>query len=170
MVLPYFFSMEPWAREAEARIGTPFRSASGHHADAVHCIGLLWQIARALYPSDPRLQRWPETGGGFCRRPDFKTLRIALEPYFATTSSPCHGGIALFSWDNRYGHAAVLSEDHASKKWGMIHAYAPAGRVVAHRLHGPWHGWWQETLIWKSMPIFASPTVGGPSRERDLGL
>ena len=114
--------------------------ASGAHSGGVDCLGLLSGVARELGLSARDNSPLAEHDIlAYSKSPDGALLqsRLAalLHPIEAAHMQP--GDVALFALDGRPQHLAILS-DYGDGELGMIHAYAPARRVVEHRLDAVW--------------------------------
>lgn len=105
------------------------------------CLGLLLAVAGAL---DLR----GRNGEALCcydrtdysKYPDGITLQSALSQALwprEAGAAPEPGGIALFRLEGNPQHLAIIS-DYPGGGCGLIHAYAPLGRVVEHRLDHSW--------------------------------
>lgn len=133
-------------KEAREWLGTRF-----HHQGRLRknladsggcdCLGLLLGVAGSLDLRSPRtgvlltvLDR-----KDYGHHPDEYGLRKELEAQLLPVSEheKAPGDIGLFAIGGRTRHLGILS-DYPDGTLGLIHAYAPARRVVEHRLDGLW--------------------------------
>ncbi len=130
---------------ARTWVGTRFshqgrRKGSDADRGGVDCLGLLIGIARelSLIAADGTPLAAHDVTD-YSKTPDgakFKaTLDRVLLPQEART--PAAGMVGLFILDARPQHVAIIS-DYSPQAYGMIHAFAPARRVVEHRLDDEW--------------------------------
>ena len=70
--------------------------------------------------------------------PDQDFLQEMLSRYLAVTSHPEPGDVVLLRIEGRAQHLALISNYPEPGELGMIHAYAPARRVVEHRFDEHW--------------------------------
>ncbi|MBI1274214.1 MAG: peptidase P60 [Alphaproteobacteria bacterium] len=114
---------------ARACAGTPFHHQGRAPGAGLDCIGLVVVALRAA-GKDVR----DRTNYG--RRPDGRGLVAALESHgFAPRAdkNAQAGDILLFRFDSQPQHVAL-----ATGPGGMLHAYAPAGKVVEVTLSPAW--------------------------------
>ncbi len=116
------------------------RRAEENHPGGVDCLGLLAGVAHELNLS-------ARDGSPLCshdvlsysKSPDGALLQARLAallfPVMIKDARP--GDIALFALDGQPQHLAILTS-YAPDVLGMIHAYAPARKVVEHRLDESW--------------------------------
>ncbi len=130
-------------QEARRWIGTRFahqgrRRASQQDAGGVDCLGLLIGVADALTLRDKHgelLSRYDRRD--YPKSPDGSTLQQALDRALVRTTISQPGMIALFSLERNPQHLGILS-DYREGGLGLIHAYAPARKVVEHALDDSW--------------------------------
>lgn len=128
----------PIVIEARRWLGTRFRHqgrrrASAHDPGGVDCLGLLIGVAEALTLQDRHgalLSRADEVSYGHL--PDGARLAERLGELLLPVERMREGDILLFRLDGNPQHLAIVSD------YGIIHAYAPARRVVEHRLDAAW--------------------------------
>lgn len=126
---------------AQARdwIGVPF-AHQGRSRSGVDCLGLLVMVAQGLalnFQCRPVRDCDDVTYG---HRPDTVQLRAGLcaylEPLSITAMQPAD--IVLMRVEHVPQHLAIVSDYPEPGQRGMIHAYAPARKVVEHRLCERW--------------------------------
>jgi hypothetical protein len=108
----------------------------------VDCLGLLIGVAAELgLEARDGSPLAGHDAPGYSKAPDGAALAARLGellwPVAPEALQP--GDVALFMLDGAPQHLAILS-DYAAEQGalGMIHAYAPARRVVEHRLDAEW--------------------------------
>lgn len=112
----------------------------GRGRGGVDCLGLLAGVAHelGLRARDGSLLI-AHDALSYSKQPDGALLRARLDellwPVDAFVWQP--GDVALFALDGQPQHLAILS-DYGAGEPGMIHAYAPARKVVEHRLDAMW--------------------------------
>ncbi len=120
-------------------IGVPF-CHQGRSRKGVDCLGLLVMIAHenALLFNGHGAHTHDATTYG--HRPDTQLLMAGLCRHLhrieAAAMQP--GDIALMRVDHLPQHLAIISDYPEHGHVGMIHAYAPARKVVEHRLCEHW--------------------------------
>lgn len=128
---------------ARSYIGTRFahqgrRKASGSDRGGIDCLGLLVGVA-----AECRLMRGGQLlceadARDYGHIPDSQRLRQALNNHLISISQfkLRSADILLLSIDNNPQHLGIVGEYNAELT--LIHAYAPARRVVEHRLDEDW--------------------------------
>lgn len=118
-------------RAARCWLGTPFHHQGRLKGVGVDCAGVIVEVARELQIGDVDMQ-------GYGHRPDSRELeRLCHEhmtPIPFDEAQP--GDVLLIMIDNAPQHLAFLTGLHGG--WGMLHAYAPARRVVEHGIDQEW--------------------------------
>lgn len=112
---------------ARACLGTPFHHQGRLPGVGLDCIGLIVVALQAVgcIVADRR---------DYARRPDGTALAAALAAHGAVrVDAPLPGDVLLFAFDGQPQHVAMLSAPDC-----IIHAYAPAGKVVEVCLNGSW--------------------------------
>lgn len=153
--------------EARRWVGTRFhhqgrRCKSANDAGGVDCLGLLIGVAATLQLKD-------RTGGDFAqqdctdysRQPDAVQLRARLQTLLyeqpcGVPPAPAH--IGLFRCDDRAQHLGIFAKTKGEEGLSLIHAYAPARRVVEHGLDA----YWMERLV----AVYALPCMGEEGEEQ----
>lgn len=112
---------------ARACLGTPFHHQGRKPGVGLDCIGLIIMALQAAgWPVNDRLDYAP--------RPDGCSLRQALKDHGAVEVAPfAAGDVLLFRYDHQPQHVALATGADT-----MIHAFAPAGRVVETSLGAYW--------------------------------
>jgi cell wall-associated NlpC family hydrolase len=127
-------------RIARGYLGVRFRHQGRSRNEGVDCLGLLLAVARdtglTLHSNSPDVFDRRD----YTYRPDVTYLQSMLERLLtpATTLEPTH--IALLNIEGRPQHLAMLSDYPEIGELGMIHAFAPARKVVEHRFDAHWQG------------------------------
>lgn len=124
---------------ARGWIGTPFHHQARLKGKGCDCLGLIVGVVDELGLKDKHGQ--PLSGYDevtYSKEPDgaYLTEKLAsllAEVPFAETQP---GDLALFNVRDNPQHMAILSDYEGGM--GMIHSYAPARRVVEHRLDDDW--------------------------------
>lgn len=127
--------------EARKYLGVRFCHQGRSKIHGVDCLGLIICIAQtlelksrqgvSLHQCDQRI---------YSRMPDKTALHNALEKHLNKKSlhQMMPGDIALMEFDNNPQHLAIISDYGTENNLGCIHAYAPAKKVVEHRLDEHW--------------------------------
>lgn len=118
------------AAAARALVGVPFR-LHGRDERGLDCAGLVWLAAR-------------RAGAALPDGHDYDALPLlqAVVSRLARILPPAppgiaNGDLAVFSFARRHAHLGIVSAPMAGRL-GVIHAYAPLGRVVEHGLDARW--------------------------------
>lgn len=118
---------------ARRMVGTPYRHLGRQPGVALDCLGLVIEVARecAIVGSGFDI-------GGYTKVPDEAELLAGFRERCREVSiiDPPAGAIGLFMVCKRIQHCAVLTGCEPCP--GMIHAYAPAHKVVEHWLDARW--------------------------------
>jgi len=119
--------------EAEAWMGTPWVHQQAVREVGCDCVGLVVGVARACGLAIADCSLWR----GYHKQPDGRTLVAHLGRNFerVAEAGALPGDVMLFRIGAAPQHLAILGPGEI-----MIHAYAPARRVVAHRLDTDWRG------------------------------
>ncbi len=113
--------------EARACLGTPFHHQGRLPGVGMDCIGLIVVSLRTAGIQVIDRQ-------DYHRRPDGHSLAAALEAHGAHPVADYRpGDVLLFAFDRSPQHVALMSAPDR-----IIHAYAPAGKVVETFLTAPW--------------------------------
>lgn len=113
------------------------------HTGGVDCLGLLVGIAAELELLDANKQQistWDEFD--YPHYPDCERLkqRLGMVMQNIPTEGISAGDVLLLSVDGRAQHLAIVAD--GTQELHMIHAYAPAHKVVEHVLDG----WWRARI------------------------
>lgn len=114
-------------KAVKACIGTPFHHQGRAPNVGLDCIGLVIVGLKAAGVS-------VTDQNGYAMRPDGKSIIAALEVHGAKKADCILAGdVLVFRYDNQPQHVAVaLSSDE------LIHAFAPAGKVVRSHIGSYW--------------------------------
>ncbi len=125
---------------ARRYVGVRFKH-QGRSLHGLDCLGLLIMVAqdchlkdaagRALADYDYQHYTHLPDGALFLAQLQAALLRIEKEELQA-------GDVALFQVDGNPQHCGIIS-DYAHGGYGIIHAYAPARKVVEHALDEGWN-------------------------------
>lgn len=122
---------------ARGWIGTPFHHHGRVKNVGVDCLGLLIGVARELDLRDNQgilLAGYDALDYGHL--PDEQRLYTALKQHCKGARKLREGLIALFEIDGSARHLGIIGEFNGDLT--LIHAYAPARKVVEHRLDEHW--------------------------------
>ncbi len=122
---------------ARRLLGVPYRH-QGRGPEGLDCLGLLLCVAAELDLRDGQgmpLIAYDRRDYGW--RPDGAAFEADLAAQLRRGDAPEPGDILLFRLMNNPQHVAIFSALPDGRP-GLIHAYAPAGRVVEHGFDGPW--------------------------------
>ncbi|MEJ0062411.1 MAG: NlpC/P60 family protein [Alphaproteobacteria bacterium] len=112
---------------ARGCIGTPFHHQGRLPGTGLDCIGLVIVALRAAGMTVNDRQ-------DYSRRPDGASLAEALAAHGASVVADIVAGDALlFAFDGAPQHVALAASPDR-----IIHAYAPAGKVIETFLSAPW--------------------------------
>lgn len=103
----------------------------------VDCLGLLVGVATELQLCDKvgrPLNEFDELNYGHL--PDEKRLYNQLQQLLQRVERPKAGAIGLFKVDGSARHLGIIGENRGYLT--LIHAYAPARKVIEHRLDDEW--------------------------------
>lgn len=129
---------------ARSWVGTRFahqgrRKQNGQDKGAVDCLGLLIGVAEELQleRNGKRLSECDERDYGHL--PDENKLMTSLVAHLQPIekSGMIAGNVLLLEVDGKAQHLALVS-DYEAGGFGMVHAYAPARKVVEHVLDASW--------------------------------
>lgn len=139
MIVRDFKPREKQIVEAARRyLGVPFRH-QGRSRLGVDCLGLLVCIARDCDLKHDEKQIFLLDEVDYGHFPDPKRLYFGLMKVFEPVSrEDMHvGDVLLLRIDGQARHLAVVG-DYSLGGLSLIHAYAPARKVVEHRLDESW--------------------------------
>lgn len=112
----------------------------GRSAEGLDCLGLLIQVAAELQlefgGQGARALDVPQYGA----RPDTVFLKRKLDEHLAslTLQELAPGDVVILKIEGSPQHLALISDYPMAGELGMIHAYAPARKVVEHRYDAHW--------------------------------
>ena len=136
MVSNYETSEKAIIDAARSYLGVPFKH-QGRSALGLDCLGLLVCVARdcgLCYAGKP-LSDADRTDYGHL--PNSERLYLGLSSVLKRSSFPVAGGIVLLSVDKVARHLGIVAI-YPGGGLSLIHAYAPARRVVEHRMDNEW--------------------------------
>lgn len=121
---------------ARSYVGVPFRH-QGRSRHGLDCLGLLVCVARdcALMYGNKALYQYDDRCYG--HYPDAEKLSTQLQRYLCREDCLASGKIALIKADHGARHLAIIG-DYGDNSLSLIHAYAPARKVIEHRLSTDW--------------------------------
>lgn len=114
---------------ARTWVGVPFRHA-GRSRAGVDCLGLAIAVAREAGIAAPDADGYP-------RRPSPRALAEGLRAHMDRApagEAPRDGDLLVFAEPHPV-HVGVVEVDGAGRRW-VIHAYAPARKVIREPLEG----------------------------------
>lgn len=115
---------------ARALLGVPFR-LHGRNARGLDCLGLAWLAARRCGVCLPDVHDYDQL-------PPVATVVPRLSAVLPAAGPTVDAGqLAVFAVAGRHAHLGIVSS-LACGRFGVIHAYAPLGRVVEHGLDTRW--------------------------------
>ncbi|MES2983899.1 MAG: NlpC/P60 family protein [Pseudomonadota bacterium] len=120
-------------------MGVPF-AHQGRSAQGLDCLGLLIVAAQeagvTFDGKDALTLEVPLYG----TRPDTRLLKQKLDGYLCpiATAQVREGDMVLLKVEGSPQHLALISDYPFAGEYGMIHAYAPARKVVEHRYDTHW--------------------------------
>ena len=125
-------------RFARHYLGVPF-AHQGRSRAGLDCLGLLVCVARdaGLRVGGRLAADFDETN--YAHLPDEKRLYCGLARvlYEVETGRMQTGDVALMRIDGAVRHLGIIAE-YPAGGFSLIHAYAPARKVVEHRLDADW--------------------------------
>ena len=126
-------------RAARGWLGVPF-AHQGRSRCGVDCLGLLVMVASELGLAFENKTARACDEVTYGHRPDTQRLYQALARYLVPVDRQimAPADIALMQVEGLPQHLAIISDYPQSGQLGMIHAYAPARKVVEHRLCEHW--------------------------------
>ena len=98
----------------------------------------------------------------FGHQPDEKRLNSSLERHCERTEELRSGLIALFEIDGLARHLGIIAEKNGYLT--LIHAYAPAHKVVEHRLDDKWRS---KIKALFSLPVYSDASISPHQQYND---
>ena len=122
---------------ARAYLGVPF-AHQGRTRHGLDCLGLLVCVAKdlALKHQTGLLADADELG--YSHYPDSERLKTGLEQYLKPSDTLIAGNVVLMRVDSHERHLGLIGGYSGAGEHSMIHAYAPARKVVEHHLSQEW--------------------------------
>lgn len=136
--------------QARSWLGTPFHHQARLKKVGCDCLGLIVGVVDELELKDKngvRLAAYDEVT--YSKEPDGEYLIQKLVDVLAEipASEMRAGDLALFKVRENPQHLAILSDYEGGI--GMIHSFAPARRVVEHRLDDDWRARIVKVFRWQ---------------------
>ena len=134
--------------QARTWLGTPFHHQARLKGVGCDCLGLVVGVVDELGLKDKHgqsLAGYDEIA--YSKEPDGAYLTQKLTDLLEEVQEPQAGDLALFSVRDNPQHLAIITDYEGSL--GMIHAYAPARRVVEHRLDDDWNSRLVKVFRWQ---------------------
>jgi len=132
--------------QAKTWVGTKFHhqgriKKTVLHDGGVDCLGLIIEISRELnlYSKDGKTLLYELDTINYGHFPDTDFLYNQLSKHLIEIPSDKlkAGDIVIMNFDNHPQHLAIVS-NYMKNKLGIIHSYAPAKKVIEHRLDDEW--------------------------------
>jgi NlpC/P60 family putative phage cell wall peptidase len=134
--------------QARTWLGTPFHHQARLKNVGCDCLGLVVGVVDELGLKDKNGQKLASYDEiAYSKEPDGAYLTQKLTDLLEEVQEPQAGDLALFSVRDNPQHLAILTDYEGSL--GMIHAYAPARRVVEHRLDDDWNSRLVKVFRWQ---------------------
>jgi cell wall-associated NlpC family hydrolase len=118
---------------ARQYLGVPF-AHQGRTRHGLDCLGLLVMVARDLGLGQAAAQDVCD----YAHYPDEARLRGGLERVLQPQDAMAAGCVLLMRVDAHARHLGICAEYSGGQGWSLIHAWAPARKVVEHRLDAGW--------------------------------
>ncbi len=134
--------------QARTWLGTPFHHQARLKGVGCDCLGLVVGVVDELGLKDKNgklLAAYDEIA--YSKEPDGAYLTQKLTDLLEEVQEPQAGDLALFSVRDNPQHLAIITDYEGTL--GMIHAYAPARRVVEHRLDDDWNSRLVKVFRWQ---------------------
>jgi len=141
-------TQEQIVNQARTWLGTPFHHQARLKGVGCDCLGLVVGVVDELGLKDKNgqlLAGYDEIA--YSKEPDGAYLTQKLTDLLDEVQEPQAGDLALFSVRDNPQHLAILTDYEGGL--GMIHAYAPARRVVEHRLDADWNSRLVKVFRWQ---------------------
>jgi NlpC/P60 family putative phage cell wall peptidase len=137
--------------QARTWIGTPFHHQARLKGKGCDCLGLIVGVVDELGLKDKNDQ--PLSGYDevtYSKEPDgvYLTEKLTALLDEVPIAEARAGDLALFTVRNNPQHMAFLTDYEDTL--GMVHSYAPARRVVEHRLDDDWKSRLVKVFRWES--------------------
>jgi len=124
-------------------LGTRFRHQGRSPAQGVDCVGLIVVAAQAVGLTVRDMNAY----GRQPRPVDFK--RYIQKNDLIQVETPCPGAVGLFDFGAGPQHAGIFTDA------GLIHAYAPARKVIEHGYRDPWPSYLRGIYMFKQLHSLA---------------
>lgn len=120
--------------------GVRFAHQGRTKQSGVDCLGLLIAVAQEAGITVHGMAPAALDQSDYGTYPDTEFLRTRLEKFLDArpVTELAVGNVILLAIDGRAQHLALVADYPAEGEYGMIHAYAPARKVIEHRLDESW--------------------------------
>lgn len=135
---------------ARTWLGTPFHHQARVKGVGCDCLGLVVGVVDELGLKDKNGQNLASYDeSAYSREPDGAYLKQKLTDLLeeVPVAQAQAGDLALFSVRDNPQHLAILTDYEGGL--GMIHAYAPARKLVEHRLDSDWNSRLVKVFRWQ---------------------
>lgn len=125
--------------EARALLGVRFTHQGRHVEHGLDCLGFLLVVAQraGIHFNGTMPEALDQTDYG--TRPDAVMLKAKLDTWLQPCAGDAEpGDVLLLDIQGIPQHLALVSDYPLPGECGMIHAYAPARKVVEHRYDDVW--------------------------------
>ena len=123
---------------ARELLGVRFMHQGRHAAHGLDCLGLLMVVAEGCGIRFGEMRPAQLDRRDYGARPDAAMLEALLKQWLTPVTQAAPGDVLLLRVQGRPQHLAVVTDYPQAGEFGMIHAYAPARRVVEHRYDAAW--------------------------------
>jgi hypothetical protein len=125
---------------ARGYVGVRFAHQGRAKQTGVDCLGLLIAVAEEAGLCFDGMPPSALDRTDYGTYPDAEFLRARLEYFLAPVpfDEVREGDVLLLAIDGRAQHLALVTDYPVAGELGMIHAYAPARKVIEHRLDESW--------------------------------
>lgn len=121
---------------ARAHLGVRFTHQGRHRGEGLDCLGLLLVSAEQVGMAFDGVRAMELDDRAYGARPDTARLERKLATVLRPVHEPQPGDVLLLRVEGRPQHLALVSD--YPQALGIIHAYAPARKVIEHRLDAQW--------------------------------
>ena len=123
---------------ARGMLGVRFLHQGRHAKEGLDCLGFLLAVADRAGITFDAQSPYAYDRSDYGARPDTVMLRQSLVAILTPADTMQLADILLLRVDGRAQHLAMVTDYPGTDDFGMIHAYAPARKVVEHRLDAQW--------------------------------
>jgi len=125
---------------ARGWVGVKFHHQGRTREGGVDCLGLLVKVAEECGLAHEGVALCSLDRVDYGRNPDTRGLQDMLARVARQVTAYAAGDVVLLSIEGRAQHLALLADYPHAGELAMIHAYAPAHKVVEHRFDEAWRG------------------------------